>query len=154
MSSSIPPGGTGRSVPPSKTPAARRLRRFTSDPRYSTKLRQLPRGEQRRILDLVTANQGKQARQEVLTSYQTRREARNAQARQRRLDKSINEALHNVGRQLPEARLNRMKDHFQHMTWQDRRFAKTATRDELRDRARSDYRIVVDGKEINPFWYG
>lgn len=155
MSSSIPPQGTGRSLPPSKTPLARRLSRFTRDPHYGPKLSRLPKGEQRRLLDMVTAGQGRQARKDLLVTEQARRETRNAQARQRRLDRSVDTALHNVRRQLPEARTERMKDRFSQMTWQERKFAQTATREELRERARNGPKtITINGVEINPFWYG
>lgn len=158
MTSANPPEGTERSQPrvsPSKTPEARRLKRFTSDPRYGPKLKQLPQREQRRLRALVTGNQGRQARQETLTAYQTHREARNARDRQRRLDKSVDTALNNISRQLPEARADRMRGHFAAMSWQERRFAQTATREELRERARNGPKtITIDGVEYNPFWYG
>lgn len=154
VSTSIPPQGTGRSLPPSKTPMARRLSRFTKDPRYGPKLSRLPKTEQRRLLDMVAAGQGRQARKDVLVTEQARRETRNAQARQRRLTRSVDTALHNVSRQLPEARVERMKDRFAQMSWQDRKFAQTATREELRERARSGPTITINGVEINPFWYG
>lgn len=158
MTSQNPPEGTDRSqlrVSPSKTPEARRLKRFTSDPRYGPKLKQLPQREQRRLLDMVTANRGKQARQETLTTWQARRDARNARDRQRRLDKSVDTALRNISRQLPEARADRMRDRFAAMSWQERRFAQTATREELRERARNGPKtITIDGVEYNPFWYG
>ena len=154
MSTPNPPEGTRRSVPPSKTPAARRLRRFTSDPRYSAKLKQLPRGEQRRILDLVAGNQGKRARQETLTAYDQRREARNARARQLRRDKAETAAINNLTKRLPEARSTSLRRGMEHMSYKDLRFARDATREELQEAARSGRRtITIDGEEINLFWY-
>lgn len=163
MSTPLPPEGTERSlrgVPPSKTPEARRVRRFTTDPRYGPKLNQLPKGEQRRLLDLVTVNRGRQARQETLTAYQTRREARNARARELRRTNAESKAWSNLYSQLPEGRRSLQQKYLGHMEYRHLHFAQKATSDELRNRARAqtaeeapnDF-VTIDGVEVNVFWY-
>lgn len=157
MSSPNTPGGTDRSlsgISPSKTPEARRLRRFTTDPRYGPKLKHLPQREQRRILDLVTGNRGRQARQELLTADTARKEARNARERRARRSKAENSAISNLTKRLPEARRSSLERHMEQMTYRDLKFAREATREELQEAARSGKRtITINGEEVNLFWY-
>lgn len=156
MSTPQPPsdGGAPRPLSPSKTPEARRLQRFSSDPRYGPKLAQLPKGEQTRILGMIKGNQGKAARKELLATHQARRDTRNARDRTNRLNKSVDAGLRNLTRQLPEAHKRTLQANLENMTWSERRFAQTATRDELRERARSGTNtLIIDGKAYNPFWY-
>jgi hypothetical protein len=118
-------------------------------------LGRLPKGEQRRLLDMVAGNQGRQARKEAAALTESRKEAKNTRERARRLARSVDSALHNVSGRLPEARTERMRRRFELMSPQERAFARKATREELRDRARNGPKtITIDGMEYNPFWYG
>lgn len=136
-----------------RNPAARRLQRLLKDPKYGPKLRHLPRGEQRRISDLVASNQGRQARRELLAADEARRAARNLADRTRRRTRAEQGALDNLRRMLPEARTSRVQRNIEQMSFRDLKFAREAGRSELRDRATNGKRIVVGTKEINLFWY-
>lgn len=136
-----------------KSPEERRLDRFTTDSKYGPKLSQLPKREQRRLTDLVTSNRGREARKALLAADTQRRETRNQRDRDRRRATAEGNALTNMTRRLPEARKGTLDRNLKNMTHRDLRFASEATRSELRLRASTGKRTLVDGHEVNLFWY-
>lgn len=136
-----------------KSPEERRLQRFLTDSKYGPKLSQLPKREQRRFTDMVTENRGREARKALLAADTRRRDVRNQRDRDRRRATAEASALTNLTRRLPEARKSTLDRNMQHMTHRDLKFASKATRGELRVRASTGRRVLVDGQEINLFWY-
>lgn len=162
MSTPIPPGGgdTPRPLPPSKTPEARRLQRFNSDPRYGPKLSQLPKGEQARILGMVKGNQGKAARKELLKTHTQRKDTKNARARDIRRSKAEQANFRRFFNKIPEARRSMVQQNIGSMEYRHLHAVQNASPEELRERAKAqkpedapkDF-VIVNGVAINVFWY-
>ena len=127
--------------------ALRRLRSLLADEEYGPKLARLRGADERRALDLVEANRGREARQYIQDADQRRlqrvREARRASLYRRAVD--------NVAAQ-HQAPVPAVERHLADATDAELRFAAGATRDQLVARARLPPRIL-ERREINPFWY-
>jgi hypothetical protein len=130
--------------------AAARLRRILADEDYGPKLARLRGSEERRVLDLIDAGRGKEARAEILRADEQRRERSRVQARAR--------LLHN-------AALNTVRQHrhygttydmavanLRHGTDADLRRAATADDEELHRLAAAPPR-EMHPIDRNPFWY-
>jgi hypothetical protein len=123
------------------------LRSLLSDENYGPKLARLRGADERRVLDLVEANRGSEARQ-YITSADERRRERERQARKATL---YRRAVANVAAQ-HSAPVLAVERHLADATEAELRFAAGATRDQLVQRARMPPR-TLEAREINPFWY-
>lgn len=147
----------------------RRLAYILSDENYGPKLARLRGAEERRILDLISENRGKDARQAILEADENRRAkvrersaARRAQQRgqapylsvrtRRQQERDAAEHILDVfgGKAKPESVWRNVG----YMTGGELDFAADADENGLVSRAvvpadRKDVR----GKDLNPFWY-
>lgn len=129
---------------------ARRLRAILDNEEYGPKLARLHGTEERRILDLIDAGRGTEARREILAADQRRREHLRVQAR---------------ARLLHHAAVNTVKQHRHYGTTYDQAvyYLKYATNADLKRAATADdaelHRLarepprIMHPKDINPFWY-
>lgn len=130
--------------------ALRRLRSLLADEDYGPKLARLRGTDERRVLDLVEAGRGREARAAIDAADQRRRQ-RLAETRRASL---YRRAVDNVTAQHAGAGATRsaVERHLADATDAELRFAAGATRDQLITRARLPPR-TLERREINPFWY-
>ena len=127
--------------------AIARLRTLLRDEDYGPKLARLRGADERRVLDLVEQNRGREARAAILDADERRR-AHEREARRRTL---FRRAADNVAAQ-HSAPLRAVERHLADATDAELRFAAGASRDQLVARARLPPR-TLDRRDINPFWY-
>ena len=134
--------------------ALRRLQRLLDDEDYGPKLARLRGTDEQRILDLIDRNRGKEARAEILAADQRRRETAAASRRRllerRAVDNQVK--AHREGGFDPNR--DTLEDGARLMSNADLRFAATATRQQMVDRARQPPTVLTPrGEDWNPFWY-
>jgi hypothetical protein len=130
--------------------AAARLRRILESEEYGPALARLHGAEERRILDLIDAGRGKEARAEILRADEARRGRLRAQARARLLhNAAVNTARQHrhYGTTYDMAVAN-----LRYGTDADLRRAATADDEELHRLARQPPR-EMHPVDRNPFWY-
>lgn len=131
--------------------ALRRLQRLLDDEVYGPALARLRGQDERRVLEAISENRGNDARREILAADQRRR----AQVRDRRRRNLLDRAARNTLEQHRAhyiADISIVRRHLQDATDAELRFAATATRAQLIERARQAPR-VLEARDINPFWY-
>jgi hypothetical protein len=130
--------------------ALRRLNTLLADETYGPALARLRGEDERRVLRAVSENRGDDARRDILAADQRRRD----QVRDQRRQQLLRRAATNVTDQHARygARYNDVVRHLQHATDAELRFAVTATREQLVQRARQPPKIQHP-KDENPFWY-
>lgn len=140
---------------PSHTPAARRLSRILADEDYGPKLVRLSQRDQRRVLDLIDANEGRQARAEILAADERRIERKNEREKEQRYPRVVEIllTLHGVDAESNQAR--RIEHNAEYLTTYQMRQV------EQRNRGTSLKAYVVgraalppaEGSSYNGFWY-
>lgn len=132
--------------------AERRLARILADEDYGPKLARLRGNDERRILNLIEQNKGKEARSEILRLDEARRAKRRASSASRpeKERKAVANILSKVGR----ANEKRIRENVTLMTIAELDFAGDASADELQRKARNPpYTVNRKGDDVNPFWY-
>jgi hypothetical protein len=130
--------------------AAARLRTILASEEYGPKLARLHGAEERRVLDLIDANRGREARAEILRADAARLE----RERQRRRALLIHHAAVNTVRQHRAygTTYDIAVSHLRYGTDANLRKAATASKDELDLLAREPPRELPP-RNHNPFWY-
>lgn len=135
----------------------KRLAYILSDELYGPMLARLRGDRERRVLDLIDQNRGKEARQAILEGDEERR-AQNRERRARRYqtlqemqDSAADNILRIFGRKADESNV---RTNVGYMRPNELRFAADATEDDLTEKAvQPADRPNANGKDINPFWY-
>jgi len=135
--------------------AMRRLQYILADEEYGPKFARLRGNDERRILDLIDAGRGKEARAAILEADERRRtRARGPQRvtdRERKERAAISNILRVFERKASERTVRR---NVSIMTGAELDFAADATAMELTNQARQPpTRSDSRGKDVNPFWY-
>jgi hypothetical protein len=138
---------------PAERNALRRLQRLLDDEEYGPMLARLRGDDERRVLRLIDENRGREARAEIRAADARRREARRV-SRRRQLEgqatrNMITRHLEGGARVYEQG----VADGCRLMTDAELRFAATATRDELVERARQPPKVLTPRGDTNPFWY-
>jgi hypothetical protein len=131
--------------------ALRRLQRLLDDETYGPALARLRGDDERRVLQAISENRGADARREILAADQRRRDRIRDQRHQQLLHRATLNTMEQH-RAHYIADYNTVRRHLQDGTDAELRFAATATRAQLVERARQAPR-TLEAREINPFWY-
>lgn len=132
--------------------AERRLARILSDEDYGPKLARLRGADERRILNLIEQNKGKEARSEILRLDEARRAKRRASSTSR--PQKERKAVANILSKFPRANEKRVRDNVALMTIAELDFAGEGSKDDIELRARRPpYIVNRKGDDVNPFWY-
>lgn len=131
--------------------ARRRLKALLDSEEYGPALARLRGEDERRVLDLVSNNRGAEARREILAADQRRRTRVRTQRRAALLERAVRHTIDVHAPHYP-VRDSSVRRNLDQATDAELRFAATATRDQMIDRARQPP-AVLEPREINPFWY-
>lgn len=143
--------------------AIRRLNYILSDELYGPKLARLTGEDERRVLELIDQNRGKEARAAILEADERRRARKrqvsrtkeNVVARPVNREQKEDAAVANIMRQYGrKARREAVIRNVGYMTIAELDFAAEATEQDLIGEARRPAsRKNSVGKDVNPFWY-
>lgn len=135
--------------------ALRRLQTILNDEDYGPKLARLNRADERRVLDLIEQNKGKQARSEILRLDEARRAKRRGRVKPINIDELRRQAFANIRRQV-NGHPKTVRLGVDLMTPDELQYAAAATDDEIRvragDRSYAKYYDEIDD-DYNVFWY-
>lgn len=147
-------------------PAQRRLAYILSDETYGPALARLRGEDERRVLDLIEQNRGKEARRAILEADERRRERERERARERRTRQRVRTVIRTREQREANAVANilalfgrkasavNVRRNVGYMTDDELDFTADANEDSLTLRAsRPADRTDTRGKDINPFWY-
>jgi len=138
--------------------ARKRLAYILSDEFYGPKLARLRGDEERRVLELIDQNRGKQARDAILKYDEKRRERQRLKRPKRALrtrEQRESIAVANILRIFgAKANVHSVRRNTGYMTDSELDFAGDASEDALVLKAVGpEDRNDIRGKRINPFWY-